>query len=191
MIACLDVYYSESQAHAAAVVFKDWSSTATVAEYEATIAELTPYQPGQFYLRELQPLLAVIAKIVEPIKTYVIDGYCYLSPDLTPGLGARLHASLDQPITIIGVAKNRYQQSEHASELLRGGSARPLFVTAIGIDYESAARLVGSMAGEFRIPTLIKAADRLSRVTTVSGSMPDAAILDSCSEQTKPLTANQ
>lgn len=186
MIACLDVYYSESRAHAAAVVFAEWSSTATVAEYDATIAELAPYQPGQFYLRELQPLLAVIGKIVEPIDTYIIDGYCYLSPEHTPGLGDRLHDALGQTATIIGVAKNRYQQSEHAAELLRGGSARPLFITAVGIDYEAAARLVESMAGEFRIPTLIKAADSLSRLTTISGSIPDAPTLDSSSEQTTP-----
>lgn len=189
MIACLDVYYSESQAHAAAVIFTDWSSTATVAEYDVTIAELAPYQPGQFYLRELQPLLAVIWKIVEPIDTYIIDGYCYLSAEHAPGLGARLHDALGQTATIIGVAKSRYQQSEHAAELLRGGSARPLFITAIGIDYESAARLVGSMAGEFRIPTLIKEADRLSRMTTLNGGNPDAPSFDSSSGPANSSTA--
>jgi deoxyribonuclease V len=170
MIACLDVYYSHDQAHAAAVVFSDWFETTSLAEYEATIDELAPYQPGQFYLRELQPLLAVIAKIAEPVHTYVVDGYCHLSADSAPGLGAHLHASLGRPAVIIGVAKNCYQQSEHATQLCRGQGVRPLFITAIGIDYDSAARLIGSMAGEFRIPTMIKAADRLSR--RVAGDEP-------------------
>jgi deoxyribonuclease V len=67
MIACLDVYYSQDKAHAAAVVFADWSDATWLAEYDATVAELAPYQPGQFYRRELQPILAVIGKIAEPI----------------------------------------------------------------------------------------------------------------------------
>lgn len=163
MIACLDVYYAQDKAHAAAVVFSEWSDTASLAEYEATVDELAPYQPGQFYLRELQPLLAVIAKIVEPVHTYVIDGYCHLSADAAAGLGEHLQASLPQSATIIGVAKNRYQQSEHAAELCRGQSARPLFITSIGIDYDAAAGLIRSMSGAYRIPTLIKAADGLSR----------------------------
>jgi deoxyribonuclease V len=66
-------------------------------------------------------------------------------------------------VTIIGVAKNRYRDSAHAFELLRGESKRPLFITAIGIDYEGAALHVASMAGDSRIPTLLHAVDRLSR----------------------------
>ncbi|HEY4260967.1 MAG TPA: endonuclease V [Schlesneria sp.] len=163
MIACLDVYYSQDKAHAAAVVFSDWSDATWLAEYDATVDELAPYQPGQFYLRELQPILAVISKIAKPIDTYVIDGYCHLSEERAPGLGVHLHDSLDHPATIIGVAKNRYQDSQHAAELFRGESSRPLFITAIGIEYDVAAQLIGSMAGEFRIPTLIKEADGLSR----------------------------
>ncbi|MDB5345505.1 MAG: endonuclease [Schlesneria sp.] len=169
MIACLDVYYSQDKAHAAAVVFSDWADTSSLAEYEATVDELAPYQPGQFYLRELPPLLAVIAKIAESVDTYVLDGYCHLSADSAPGLGEHLRASLHQPVIIIGVAKNRYQQTEHAAQLCRGQSVRPLFITAIGIDYDAAARLIGSMAGEFRMPTLIKAADALSRKVAEDG----------------------
>jgi len=86
-----------------------------------------------------------------------------LSPDQAPGLGAYFKESLDHDALIVGVAKNRYGNTNHAIELLRAQSARPLFVTAIGADYESAAEHVASMAGEFRIPTLLKAVDRLSR----------------------------
>jgi deoxyribonuclease V len=181
MIACLDVYYSDSRAHAAAVVFESWSSTEVVAEYDATVAELAPYQPGQFYLRELQPLLAVIEKIKQSIDTYIIDGYCYLSADLAPGLGARLHDRLGRTSTMIGVAKNRYQQTSHATELFRGGSARPLFITAIGIDSEHAAHLIGSMAGQHRIPILIKAADGLSRSIRQRDSVSGSAVTGSAS----------
>jgi deoxyribonuclease V len=80
-----------------------------------------------------------------------------------------LHDSIGHRATIIGVAKNRYQQTQHAAALCRGQSVRPLFITAIGIDYDVAAGLIGSMAGEFRIPTLIKAADGLSRKVVEDG----------------------
>ncbi len=64
---------------------------------------------------------------------------------------------------IIGVAKNRYRETTHAVELFRAGSVRPLYVTAVGLEYEVAAQRIASMAGKYRIPDLIKAADRLSR----------------------------
>ena len=163
MIACLDVHYDGDLAHAAAVVFADWTSTATVAQYTATVSVPAEYEPGRFYLRELPPLLAVIKNIVQHIDTYVIDGYCHLSPDMAPRLGAHLKESVAPAATIIGVAKNRYRDSGHAFELLRGQSKRALFITAIGIDYKSAAQHVASMAGDSRIPTLLHAVDRLSR----------------------------
>ena len=121
------------------------------------------YEPGRFYLRELPPLLAVVERIVEPIDCYVIDGYCHLSANGTPGLGAYLKESLPHAATIIAVAKNRYRDTMHAVQLLRAGSTRPLFITAIDVDDEQAAQHVTAMAGEFRIPTLLKAVDRMCR----------------------------
>jgi len=163
MIACLDVHYFRNTANAAAIVFRDWKSCSSISEYTATVSQSEEYEPGRFYLRELQPLLAVVKRVVQPIDTYVIDGYCHLSSDLAPGLGAYLKESLGPKASIVGVAKNRYRNTTHAVELLRARSTRPLFVTAIGADYKLAAQHVASMAGEFRIPTLLKAVDRLSR----------------------------
>jgi deoxyribonuclease V len=163
MIACLDVHYSRHGARAAAVVSDDWESESSVSEYATIVPAPAKYEPGRFYLRELQPLLSVIRKIVQPIDAYVIDGYCYLSSDHEPGLGAHLMESLDSEAWIVGVAKSRYRNTNHSAPLLRGRSTRPLFITAIGVDYQRAAERVASMAGEFRIPTLLKAADRLSR----------------------------
>ena len=163
MIACLDVHYDHDVANAAAIVFADWTSPSSPAQYTATVSVPAEYEPGRFYLRELPPLLRVIEKIREHIDTYVIDGYCHLSSDMAPGLGAHLKESVAPAATIIGVAKNRYRESGHALELLRGESKRPLFITAIGMDCAMAARHVASMAGDSRIPTLLHAVDRLSR----------------------------
>lgn len=164
MIACFDVYYSGGKATAAAAVFSDWRSLKFEFAYTAILSDVAEYEPGKFYLRELAPLLSVIEKIEQPIETFVIDGYCHLSSDLKPGLGAYLHETLPQGVEVIGVAKNCYRQSQHAVEVYRGESSKALFVTSIGIEPELAAKHVASMAGEFRIPTILKAVDRLSRV---------------------------
>ena len=95
MICCLDVHYFGDLAGAAALVFPDWSASTPAEQHTATAPQPGDYEAGRFYLRELQPLLAVIATIEQP---------------------------------------NR-----------------------------EAAGLVESMAGEFRIPTLLKAVDRLAR----------------------------
>jgi deoxyribonuclease V len=166
MIAALDVYYTATQAHAAALVFADWGSNASIARYTAMESPAAAYEPGKFYLRELSPLLKVIGQIQQDVDTYLIDGYCHLSPNFAPGLGAYLSEALGQTATIVGVAKKRYRQSQHAVEVRRGRSKRPLFVTAIGIGYELAAQHVASMAGRFRIPDMLKAVDRLSRTET-------------------------
>jgi deoxyribonuclease V len=47
--------------------------------------------------------------------------------------------------------------------VLRGGSARPLYVTAAGLSADEAARRVRDMHGPYRIPTLLKRVDQLCR----------------------------
>ena len=163
MIAALDVHYSATKSNAAAVVFGDWRSDSQIEQFTAIDAPAAEYQPGEFYMRELAPLLKVIAQIKYKVDTYVIDGYCHLSSEHAPGLGAYLNDALGCSATIVGVAKNRYRQSHHAAEVFRASSKRALFVTAIGIDYNLAAQHIASMAGRFRIPDILKAVDRLSR----------------------------
>lgn len=71
--------------------------------------------------------------------------------------GRRAHAG-----PVIGVAKTRFAGAD-AIEVVRGDSARPLYVTAVGIDAAHAARCVTGMAGEFRIPALLQRVDALAR----------------------------
>jgi deoxyribonuclease V len=172
MIAALDVFYANNAAQSAAVIFDGWRSTHVLARYTAAVSPVANYEPGQFYLRELSPLLVVIQNIQEPIDTYVIDGYCHLSSDLAPGLGAHLSQALRQSIAVVGVAKNRYRQSTHAVEVCRGDSKRPLFVTSIGLSYDIAGADVASMAGPHRIPQMLKAVDCLSRAAGQSYGRP-------------------
>ena len=66
-------------------------------------------------------------------------------------------------VPVIGVAKTAFRPATHAVPVLRGGSARPLYVTAAGLPLASAADLVRRMAGRYRLPDALRRADALSR----------------------------
>ena len=177
MLTALDVQYTHDgggAAHAAAVVFDSWDSEASAAEYTSVQSPVADYEPGKFYQRELPPLLQVISRIKEPVETIIIDGYCHLSTDGAPGLGAWLAEALPEPVPIVGVAKNPYRGSAHAVSILRADSKRPLYVTAIGIDLHTAADCVADMAGAFRIPTMLKRVDTLAREAATNGNKANA-----------------
>ena len=48
-------------------------------------------------------------------------------------------------------------------ELLRGKSINPLYITSIGIDIETAKRNISKMFGDYRIPTILKELDKLTK----------------------------
>ena len=61
------------------------------------------------------------------------------------------------------MAKTAFLGASHAARVQRGGSSRPLYVTAAGMTVAEAAVLVREMAGYFRLPDALKLADRLAR----------------------------
>jgi deoxyribonuclease V len=124
------------------------------------VPQVEPYRPGEFYLRELPPLRAVLDGLGE-MTLLVVDGFADLDPDGRPGLGARVHAEFAVPV--IGVAKTAFRTATHAIPVLRGTSARPLYVTAAGLPLADAADLVRRMAGPHRMPTALRRADTLAR----------------------------
>lgn len=163
MIACFDVHYEADCAIAAAILFENWQDSEPIEKLTVRCTEIEAYQPGSFYQRELKPLREILEQIKCQVDCFVIDAYCHLSEDGAPGLGAYFHELLPEDSVVIGVAKNRFRNTMHAIEVKRGESLNPLFVTAIGKENSLAAECIQSMAGEFRIPTLLKAVDRLCR----------------------------
>lgn len=169
MIAALDVCYAEPgtpavhAAAAACVVFERWTDSAERASRVALLERVAPYEPGAFYRRELPCLLAALAAVGAEPEVVVIDGYVWLSADGRPGLGAHLYEALERRATIVGVAKTSFTGSAFAEHVLRGGSAKPLYVTAAGVDAPTAARWIREMNGPHRVPTLLKRADRMCR----------------------------
>jgi deoxyribonuclease V len=168
LCAAADVHYLRSGgARAAAVVAADAAFSQVLAERTAVVPEVPPYRPGEFYRRELPPLHAVLDGIAR-LGLLVVDGYADLDPGGRPGLGA--HAYAEFGIPVIGVATSAFRTAVHAITVLRGTSARPLFVTAAGMPRADAAELVRLMAGRFRVADALRRADQLARTS------PEAAI---------------
>jgi deoxyribonuclease V len=161
LVAAVDVHYPASGgARAAAVLAASATFSPVLGERVVAIDEVLPYRPGAFWMRELPPLLAVLAGQDE-LRLVVVDGYADLDSRGHPGLGARLHAELGIPV--IGVAKSAYRTATHAIPVLRGASSRPLFVTAAGLARDEAAGIVREMAGSYRLPDALRRADALAR----------------------------
>jgi deoxyribonuclease V len=159
--AAVDVHYlSTGGARAAAVLAADAAFAHGMAERTALVPRVAPDRPGEFYLRELPPLRAVLADLDE-LGLLVVDGYADLDPAGRPGLGARAHAEFGIPV--IGVAKSRFRTATHAVAVVRGSSARPLCVTAAGMPAIDAADLIRDMAGRYRLPDALRRADTLAR----------------------------
>lgn len=164
--AAVDVHYPpDGGANAAVVLAADPTFQDVLDERTSWVPTVEPYVPGRFFERELPPLLAVLRQ-VPALDLLIIDGYVTLDPDGTPGLGAHVVRSGTVP-TVVGVTKTPFRSATHAAEVLRGTSARPLHVTAAGIDLGSAARLVTDLPGGGRIPDPLRRVDRIAR------SIPD------------------
>src|ERR1700685_1033266 len=152
--AAVDVHYlSTGGARAAAVLAADAAFAHVLAERTAVIPQVPPYRPGEFYLRELPPLRAVLEDL-SGLGLPVVDGYAHRAPAGRPGLGAHAHAEFGIPV--IGVAKSRFRTAAHAVPVMRGSSARPLFVTASGIPTAEAADLVRRMGDRYRLPDALR-----------------------------------
>jgi deoxyribonuclease V len=83
---------------------------------------MLPCQPGEFYLRELPPMRAVLHGL-SGLSLLVVDGYADLDPSGRPGLGAHAHAEFGVPV--MGVAKSAFRTATHVIPVLRGTSVRP------------------------------------------------------------------
>jgi deoxyribonuclease V len=163
-LACLDAAYSDAAAGAACVVFPAWSAArpARVLTWRQGAADA--YEPGAFYKRELPLLLALLGQVSPAPSTVIVDGYVWLDAGRRPGLGAVLHERLGGSVPVVGVAKTAFgDAASWCIAVERGGSRRPLFVSAVGMTADEAAAGVRAMHGPHRIPTLLHLADREAR----------------------------
>jgi exodeoxyribonuclease-5/deoxyribonuclease V len=165
MILAFDTYYSEKKAKTVAIGFNAWADAEPREIFTEILDDVADYQPGEFYKRELPCILGLLSKIDQTeVEIIVIDGFVILDDYGKPGLGGHLYARLDQKIPVIGVAKTNFALiNEGKREVFRGQSERPLFITALGIDLDVAANNIRHMHGDYRIPTLLKYLDGLTK----------------------------
>jgi deoxyribonuclease V len=109
------------------------------------------------------PCLLAVLRELPSVVAVVVDGYVWLDGMSVAGLGAHLHQALAGRVAVVGVAKTRFAGAGAAVEVVRGRSTRPLFISAAGMNAQSAAEHVRSMHGPNRIPTLLKRVDSLCR----------------------------
>lgn len=164
MLAAVDVNYARDSATAGCILFDGWEASRPREEHVAKLMDPAPYVPGRLYLRELPCLMAVLDRLSAPLEVIIVDGYVWLDQVGTPGLGAHLWRALGGKCAIVGVAKSSFRRGRPLSRLvIRGHSAKPLYVSAAGLPVGEAARRVECMHGEARIPSLLRLVDRLVR----------------------------
>ncbi|WP_426755661.1 endonuclease V [Myxococcus sp. Y35] len=164
MLACLDVDYRPDLTVAACVLFRGWADATESSHLVERGPPAEPYEPGQFYRRELPHLLRVLARVEVPLEAIIVDGYVWLGEE-RPGLGAHLYEALHRKVPVIGVAKTAYVTTGPSVPVLRGKSLRPLFVGGAGIDAVTAAEHIRRMHGASRTPTLLRRVDQLCRTS--------------------------
>lgn len=165
MILAFDTYYYDGKAKTVCLEFTEWNQSKDFQVHTEIIDNIEEYIPGEFYKRELPCILSLLNKMdLKNIEAIIVDGFVYLDDEKKYGLGGYLYEKLNKEIPIIGVAKTNFASIEKDKKsLVRGESAKPLYVTAIGIELEEAFEKVESMAGEYRMPTLLREMDRLTK----------------------------
>lgn len=167
MKAALDVYYVGDAAKAVCLLFRDWPDEKPAALFQTQLTMTAGYVPGQFYKRELPCLMAVLQQVeLSTIDCLIVDGFVHLDDNNTYGLGGYLYEALQQKIPVIGVAKRKFHSNKNnMTEVKRGSSKQPLYITAVGISLTDAARSIQRMAGEYRMPALLKQLDQLTKIS--------------------------
>jgi deoxyribonuclease V len=165
MILAIDVHYKENTAKAVGALIQHWNDPVALNHVIKYIDAVEEYVPGAFYKRELPCILEIVQHVdLQSISFIVVDGFVVLDDTGKPGLGAYVYESIQSQVPVIGVAKSNFHQNQqHVIPVLRGESANPLYVTAVGTDLQQAANNIKIMHGDFRLPTVLKELDRITK----------------------------
>lgn len=166
MIYAFDTYYFGNYAKTVCIAFEQWNSEFETEIFTEKTAVTADYESGAFYKRELPCILSLLKKIdIKEGDVIIVDGYVTLDNEGKIGLGGHLCKALEGKVPIIGIAKNGFNSvDDQRRSVYRGESKTPLFVTAIGTDVDAITLKIEQMHGNFRIPTLLKKLDQLTRI---------------------------
>ena len=176
MILALDSYYKDDICNTSLVVFENKDSSEPIYTDTVYTKVTSEYIPGEFYKRELPGIKKILKKIIKEqpelwsqIHAVIVDSYITLKvgDKEWDGLGAYVNKFLNKighHKIIYGVAKSKFGNCDEISgRVYRGKSKNPLYVQTTG-----APAVIGytilEMHGNYRIPTMLKEVDRLSRI---------------------------
>lgn len=175
MIIALDSYYQGDICNTSLVLFSKKEDKYIYTDTIYTTVT-SPYIPGMFYLRELPGIKLILSKFKfenpewwDSVDTIIVDSFYKLKKDdkIWDGLGSHLFnwlVEFNNQKHIVSVAKNPFGECEEISELVyRGGSQKPLFVQSSGDASYDADMIENELHGNYRIPTMLKIVDQLSR----------------------------
>jgi deoxyribonuclease V len=161
MFAAVDVHHvGASGARAALVAAADVRFSSLTSERTVLFTGVELYRPGEFYRRELEPVLAVCAG-AGPLAAVVTDGYVDLDPCGRRGLGSYVREGTRD--TRRGRRKERLSRHLPRDDRDARSVTPSLYVTAAGMEVSVAAAMVRDMAGTYRIPDALRKVDRLGR----------------------------
>jgi len=176
MILALDSYYKDDICNTSLVLFENEKSSEPIYTDTLYTKVTSDYIPGEFYKRELPGIKKILTKFIEEHfdwweNTHIIitDSFVTLknNGDEWKGLGGYLKEylkSIGYDKIIYGVAKTNFCDCDKISEVIyRGKSKTPLYVQSSALDNIDARLMIQNMHGEYRIPTMLKLVDQLSR----------------------------
>ena len=170
MILIIDGDYNDAEhkAHMAGVLLDKHTDDSIIGFITADVENIGEYEPGSFYKRELKGVGAIIDKLnYAKIDLVIVDGFAKFNDGIHKSLGEYVNNLYRIPV--IGVAKKWCEFCKiEDTEIYRGKSKAPLFVTTVGYDNNKAKQLVEEMYGDNRIPYSIKLVDAIARKNTVT-----------------------
>lgn len=165
MILIIDGDYNEQEhtAHMAGVLLNDYTDEEISGFITADVENIGEYECGSFYKKELKGAEALLDKLnISDIDLIIVDGYAKFNDGVHKSLGEYIND--EYKIPVIGVAKKHCELCKiEDTEVYRGSSKTPLYITVCGGNQNAAKRVIEYMYGNHRIPYAIKMADMLAR----------------------------
>lgn len=171
MIIVIDGDYNEklNTGHMVAVMLENFDDSEISGFVTADITDIGEYESGSFYKREMKGIEALLTKlnavdnpVFSNIECIVIDGYASFNDKDHKALGERIYEKYNIPV--IGIAKNKNMICKiEDTELLRGTSKNPLYITCVGCGFTNAKHCIARMHGKNRLPYAVKLVDSLAR----------------------------
>ena len=170
MVLIIDGDYNdiEHTAHMTGVLLNEYMDETIMGFITADVENTEEYEAGSFYKRELSGVKALLSKLnLSEVDLIIIDGFARFDDGIHKALGEHIYEEYYKPV--IGIAKKwcEFCMIED-TEVYRGNSKSPLFVTVVGGNNSAAKRVVQEMYGENRLPYAVKLADSIARKNKVT-----------------------